>query len=95
MYNVRVNIDVVILLQRYDISSNVVSVSYGKNANKEKSETAVNQMIVQNMPKHPMENIRSRYGKTGQPVNPPIAIWHTRGTAYPVGRDTGARRGKD
>ena len=82
MYNVRVNIDVVILLQRYDISSNVVSVSYGKYANKEKSETAVNQMIVQNMPRYPMENIRRRYGKIGMPIrklkrsknNPPLEV---------------------
>lgn len=68
MYNVRVNIDVVILLQRYDIFSNVVSVTYGKYANKGKMETAVNQTIAQSKPKPPMENIRRRYGKRGMPI---------------------------
>jgi len=45
MYNVRVYIIIVILLQSYDIFPNVVSVAYGKYAKKNKTETTGNQFV--------------------------------------------------
>jgi hypothetical protein len=43
-------------LQSYDIISKVVSVSYGKDANKKNMETAKNQQIMKRGTLHPMEN---------------------------------------
>jgi hypothetical protein len=46
MYNALLYIDIVFItsrLQRYDIILNVVSVTYGKDANKVKAKSAANQ----------------------------------------------------
>ena len=63
-YNVRVYIIVVILLQRYDIFSNVVSVAYGKYSNKNKTEITVNQFVKQKGILYPMENFWQGRGNT-------------------------------
>ena len=55
MYKVRIYIVVAFPMQSYDIFSNVVSVAYGKYANKVKIETTANQLITKNRNPYLME----------------------------------------
>ena len=56
MYNVRICIIVVLIrLQSYDVFPKDVSVAYGNNACMTKTETAINQLIMENMKPRPME----------------------------------------
>jgi hypothetical protein len=50
-------------LQRYDNILNVVSVTYGKDANKVKAKSAANQQIMKYRSLYPMEKNKRGYGK--------------------------------
>ena len=54
---------------------NVVSVAYGKYANKTKTENIGNQSVIHNQEEWPMENLRQGYGK--KVMVPDLFVSHT------------------
>jgi hypothetical protein len=50
-------------MQSYDNILKVVSVAYGKYANREKTKIAKNQTVMKSRTQQPMEKYMERYGK--------------------------------
>ena len=76
MYNVRIDIVVVLnWVQSYDIFRNVVSVAYGKYADKGELNNAANQRVTKDRAKYPMESFAKRIISVIQILSFPLLFW--------------------